>query len=140
MLELYYNFFTRFCVVNKFEELEMDTDLLYLALAERELEACIRPEMRAEWQRLRSNDCVDSFSADAVATFSPRTREDSERTITLLSPMNKLRKVYSTFIQKEYSKLMEFTLNRLICKIFTHYSFYIVYLSNLFTLINFLKH
>ena len=33
MLELYYNFFTRFCDVNKFEELEMDTDSLYLALA-----------------------------------------------------------------------------------------------------------
>ena len=32
MLELYYNFFTRFCDVNKFEELGMDTDSLYLAL------------------------------------------------------------------------------------------------------------
>ena len=29
-LQLYYNFFTRFCDVNKFEELEMDTDSLYL--------------------------------------------------------------------------------------------------------------
>ena len=29
--------------------------------------------MRAEWQRLRSNDCVDSFTADAVAIFFPRT-------------------------------------------------------------------
>ena len=38
MLELYYNFFTRFCDINKFEELGMDTDLLYLALAEKELE------------------------------------------------------------------------------------------------------
>ena len=28
MLELYYNFFTRFCDVNKFEGLEMDTDSL----------------------------------------------------------------------------------------------------------------
>ena len=37
MMEVYYNFFTRFCDVNKFEELEMDTDLLYLALAEKEL-------------------------------------------------------------------------------------------------------
>ena len=72
MLELYYNFFTRFCDVNKFEELEMDPDSLYLALAEKELEDCIRPEMRAEWQRLRSNDCVDNFTADAVANFFPR--------------------------------------------------------------------
>ena len=29
--------------------------------------------MRAEWQRLRSNDCVDKFTADAVAIFFPRT-------------------------------------------------------------------
>ena len=29
--------------------------------------------MRAEWQRLRSKDCVDSFTADAVANFFPRT-------------------------------------------------------------------
>ena len=73
MLELYYNFFERFCDVNTFEELEMDTDSLYLALGEIELEDCIRPEMRAEGQRLRSNDCVDSFTDDAVANFLPRT-------------------------------------------------------------------
>ena len=73
MLELYYNFFTRFCDVNKFEELEMDTDSLYLALAKKELEDCIRPEMRVEWQKWRSNDCVDNFTADAVAIFFPRT-------------------------------------------------------------------
>ena len=73
MLELYYNFFTRFCDVNKFQELEMDTDSLYLALAEKELEDCIRPEMRADRQRLRSKDCVYSFTADAVANFFPRT-------------------------------------------------------------------
>ena len=73
MLELYYNFFTKFCDVNQCEELEMDRDSLCLALAEKELEDCIRPEMRAEWQKLRSNDCVDSFTADAVASFFPRT-------------------------------------------------------------------
>ena len=73
ILELYYNFFTRFCDLNRFAELEMATHSLYLALAEKELEDCIRPKMRAEWQRLRSNDCVDSFTADAVAIFFPRT-------------------------------------------------------------------
>ena len=35
MLQLYYNFFERFCDVNKFEELEMDTDSLYWALSEK---------------------------------------------------------------------------------------------------------
>ena len=72
MLELHYNFFTRFCDVNKFKELEIDTGSLFLSFAEKELENCIRHEMRAEWQRLRSNDCVDSFTADAVANFFPR--------------------------------------------------------------------
>ena len=55
-LELYYNFFTRFSDVDKFEELEIDTDLLYLTVAEKKLEDCIRPEMRAELHRQRSND------------------------------------------------------------------------------------
>ena len=69
MLEMYYNFFTKFCDVNKFKELERHKNSLYLALAEKELEDCIRPEMGAEWQRLRPNDSVDSFTADAVANF-----------------------------------------------------------------------
>ena len=73
MLELYYNFFTKFWDVNKFKELEMDTDSPYLALAEKKLKDCIRPELRAELQRLRSNDCVDSFTAGALANFFPRT-------------------------------------------------------------------
>ena len=72
MLELYYNFSTKFCDVDKFEELEMDKDSPYLALAEKKLENCFKPEMRAEWQRLWSNDCVDSFTADAVGNFFPR--------------------------------------------------------------------
>ena len=46
MLELYYNFFDKFCDVNNFEELEMDTDSLYLALAEENLYDCIEPEKR----------------------------------------------------------------------------------------------
>ena len=71
LFELYYNIFTRFCDVDKFEELEMDRDSLYFAIAEKELDDCIKPEMRAEWQKLRSNDCVDSVSVDAVAIFSP---------------------------------------------------------------------
>ena len=73
MLELYYNFFTRFCDVNMFEELEMDTDSLNFALAEKELEYCIRPEIRAEWQRLQSNVSVENFTAHALANFFPRT-------------------------------------------------------------------
>ena len=72
MLELCYNFFTNSCDVTKFKELGMDTDSLYLDLAEKELENCIKPEMKAEWQRLRSKNCVDGFTAGAVANFFPR--------------------------------------------------------------------
>ena len=45
-------FFIKLCDVNKFEELEMGTDSLYLAFAEKEWEYCIRPEMKPEWERL----------------------------------------------------------------------------------------
>ena len=51
----------------------MDTDSLYLALAEKELDDSIRLEMRAEWQTLRSNDCFVILTTDAVANFIPRT-------------------------------------------------------------------
>ena len=51
----------------------MDTDSLYLALAEKELEHCIKPEMRPEWQNSRSFDSVESLTAVAVASFFPRT-------------------------------------------------------------------
>ena len=71
LLELNYNFFTKFCDMNKFEVLVMDTDSLYPAPAEKELDDCIRPEMRAEWQKLQSIDCVDSFTANVAANFFP---------------------------------------------------------------------
>ena len=61
MLELYYNFFVKYCDINKFEELEMDTDSLYLALAEEELYDCIRSDKKQEWISLRSSDCTDDF-------------------------------------------------------------------------------
>ena len=73
MLELYYNFFERFCDVNKFEELEMDTDSLYLALSEKELYDCIREKSKAEWGSLRTKDCKDDFTANATTKFFPRT-------------------------------------------------------------------
>ena len=73
MLELYYNIFERFCDGNKFEELQMDTDSLYLALSEKELYDCIREESKAEWSRLRTEDCKDDFTANATTKFFPRT-------------------------------------------------------------------
>ena len=72
ILELYYNLLHKFCDVNKIEGLEMDTDSLYLALAEENLYDCIKPDKRAAWEKLRTNDCRDSFKADAKSNFFPR--------------------------------------------------------------------
>ena len=73
MLELCYNFFTKVCDLNKFDELETDTDSLYPPLSDKELDDYIRPGIKAEWVKLQSNDCGDSFTADAVANFFTRT-------------------------------------------------------------------
>ena len=54
MLEIFYNFFERLCDVSKIEELEMDTDSLYLALSEKELYDCIREESNVEWELMRT--------------------------------------------------------------------------------------
>ena len=72
MLELYYNFFRKFCDTKKFEELEMDSDSLYLALSEEILEDIILPEKRNEWEAIRSRDCTDSFTTNATGNVSPR--------------------------------------------------------------------
>ena len=73
MLELYYNFFETFCDTKTYEELEMDTDSLYLALSEKDLEEIVLPERRNEWEALRSRDCSDSFTANATGNLFPRT-------------------------------------------------------------------
>ena len=73
MLELYYNFFERFCDVNKFEDLEMDTDSLYMALSGKELYGCIREESIFESELLRTEDCKDDFTANTTTNFLPRT-------------------------------------------------------------------
>ena len=70
MLELYSNFFKKFCDTDKYEELEMDTGSFYLALSEEVLENFILPERRAEWDQLRSKDCTDDFTANATGNFS----------------------------------------------------------------------
>ena len=72
LLELYYNFFKKFCDTDKYEEVEMDTNSLYLTLSEKNLENVILPEKRAEWDRLRSKDCYDKFTANATDNFFPR--------------------------------------------------------------------
>ena len=73
MLELYYNFFKEVSDTDKYEELEMDTNSLYLALSEEKLEDVILPAKRAEYDRLRSNDCTDNFTANATDNFFLKT-------------------------------------------------------------------
>ena len=54
MSELYYHFSERFCEVNKLEELEIDTDSLYLVLSEKEFYDYIREESKIEWKVMRT--------------------------------------------------------------------------------------
>ena len=72
LLELYYKFFKKFCDTDKYEELEFDSDSLYLALCEENLEDVILPEKRSEWDQLHSKDCNDNFTANATKNFFPR--------------------------------------------------------------------
>ena len=73
MLELYYNFSKKFCDTDKYEELQMDTDSLYLTLSEENSEDVLLPNKRAEWEQLRSKDCTDNFTANATDNFFSRT-------------------------------------------------------------------
>ena len=50
ILKLYSNFLKMFCDTEKYEEHEMDTDSLYLALSEENLEQIFLPERRNEWE------------------------------------------------------------------------------------------
>ena len=51
----------------------MDTDSLYLAVAEDNLDDCILPEKKAQWTLIRRNDCRDDLIADADKKKFPRT-------------------------------------------------------------------
>ena len=73
MLEIFCNFFKNFCDTDKYEEREMFTDCLYLALSEEKLEDVNLPEKRDERDQLRYKDCTDDFTAIATDNFLPRT-------------------------------------------------------------------
>ena len=49
------------------------TQILYTLLLLTRSDPCIRPEMKTEWEIMRSNDCDDSFAADATANIFSRT-------------------------------------------------------------------
>ena len=71
MLELYNNFSERFCDFNNFEELEMDTDSLHLALSEKELYDRLWEKSKVNWELLRTENCKDDFKTNAtINSFS----------------------------------------------------------------------
>ena len=71
--ELYYKFFEKICDTDKYEELERETDSLYIALSEENLEDVILPKKRAKWDQLRLIGWTDNFTANATDKFFPRT-------------------------------------------------------------------
>ena len=79
-LELDYNFFYQFCEKDKYEELEMDTDLLYLALAETNVCDCINEDKNEVWEFLGSRDCNDDSAADACCKFSTHMLQKAQET------------------------------------------------------------
>ena len=74
----------KFCDTDKYDELEMDTNSLCLALFEENLEDVILAKKRAEWDRLRSKECTDNFTAIVTDNFSPE--------LAVMSTRNKIRK------------------------------------------------
>ena len=50
----------------------MDTDSLYLALSEENLEEVILPKKRGEWDQLRSKDFTEDFYCECYRQFFPK--------------------------------------------------------------------
>ena len=71
MSKLFYKFFLKFCNFDKYEEMGMGADSLYLALAEKYLYDYIWSAKGQEWESLCSKDCKDSFAADAWSNLFP---------------------------------------------------------------------
>ena len=94
LLELYYNFFIKFRDTDKYEELEMNTDSLYLALSEESLEDVILPEKQAEWDQSRSKDCTDSFTANAT---------DNSPELAVMSRKNMINRESRDYLKKSFN-------------------------------------
>ena len=72
-LELYYNFFYKYYDATTFEEPDMDTVSLSLALSEQDLYVCIKPAMKKDQNFLRNEDCTIEFSANSPTNCFPHT-------------------------------------------------------------------
>ena len=51
----------------------MNTDSRYLAIANDKWCHCFQPAKKQEWDALRQQGCNDTFQADAIQNFFPRT-------------------------------------------------------------------
>ena len=58
---MYLNFFDTFCDFTKFEELELDTNSLFIALSDHELYDCIPPAMEKKWNTLERETVKMNF-------------------------------------------------------------------------------
>ena len=70
ILELYFKFFKKLCDADKYEDFEMDTGSLYLALSEEKLEDVFLPEKQEEWNSMRSRDFKGNLTSNATNNFS----------------------------------------------------------------------
>lgn len=73
MLEFYYDFMDVYLGRENFEYCEMDTDSAYLAIPEKDFQACIKPEMLAKYEEGLHSFCTDQeIDADSNLHWFPR--------------------------------------------------------------------
>ena len=94
MLELHYNFFKKFCDADKYEEFEMDTDSLYLALSKEiwktvfslRSEAsgmrCVReiaqtPSLPTQ-HKISCSECVETHTRNTIRGSQVSSRKNSD--------------------------------------------------------------
>ena len=71
MLEFYYNFFKKFCDTDKYEELEMDTDALYLLYARKNWKMSFFPKNELNGTRYVLKIALINLLRMQPTTFSP---------------------------------------------------------------------
>ena len=66
----------------------MNTDSLYLALTDENLDDSLLPEKKTQWARTRKNDRRDNFVDDAEEIFFPRTSCAVQRKLDKRKPVS----------------------------------------------------
>ena len=76
MLGLYHIFFDKFRDIKSYDHLEMGSDSLYPAHAEKDLRDCIGPEMEAELGKLQ-RQCNRDFLSESPSLHTKSTVKES---------------------------------------------------------------